>query len=214
MAVNSLPTGSNLERLIAVLAQSKVQSTNPALYQVINGLIKQSQQQINLVQGNAETIDNTIVTGGGGIQELTGEVLAGPGTGSQAATINLTAVSWTPVLKFGGGTTGITYGVQSATRVVIDILVLVLGRITLTSKGSSTGAATLTGLPFTVAIQPGVFFMPFFANMASMKAFTGKADVGGTIMGLYQDGATDSLALDDTNFTNTTDFIFGGIFLK
>ena len=214
MAVNSLANGQNLTRLESTLLRSSLQRDNPALYQVILNLIRNAQSQIDTVQGNTTTIDNTIVSGGAGINELTGEVLAGPGTGSQAATINLTGTSWTPVLKFGGGTTGITYSVQSATYIPIDLLVFTIGRITLTSKGSSTGAATITGLPFTVATQPGVFFMPYFANMNSMKAMTGKANTGGTVMDLYHEDPTGSTALADTDFNNTTDFIFGGMFLK
>jgi hypothetical protein len=93
MAVNPIPDGAILERLINILSQSKIQSTNPALYQTIKGLITQVQQQINIVQGNASDIDILISSGGAGINELTGDVTAGPGTGSQVATIANNAVT-------------------------------------------------------------------------------------------------------------------------
>lgn len=56
---------------------------------------------------------------------------------------------WTPVLKFGGGVVGITYGTQTGRYTRIGNMVFVRLRIVLTSKGSSTGTATITGLPFT-----------------------------------------------------------------
>ncbi len=59
--------------------------------------------------------------------------------------------TWTPVLKFGGATTGITYGTQSGNYRRIGAVVFVECRIALTSKGSATGSATITGLPYTVA---------------------------------------------------------------
>lgn len=93
MAINPIPDGASLDRLINILSQSKIQSTNPALYQTIRSLIAQVQQQINIVQGNASDIDITITSGGAGINELTGDVTAGPGTGSQVATIANNAVT-------------------------------------------------------------------------------------------------------------------------
>jgi hypothetical protein len=57
--------------------------------------------------------------------------------------------TWTPTLTFGGGSTGMTYGGQLGTYVKIGKLVWLNCRVTLTAKGSSTGTARVTGLPFT-----------------------------------------------------------------
>jgi hypothetical protein len=57
--------------------------------------------------------------------------------------------TWTPTLTFGGGSTGMTYGGQLGTYVKIGKLVWLNCRVTLTAKGSSTGSARVTGLPFT-----------------------------------------------------------------
>ncbi len=56
--------------------------------------------------------------------------------------------TWTPALRFGGATTGITYGTQVGNYVRIGALIWFDCRIILTSKGSATGAATIAGLPF------------------------------------------------------------------
>ena len=57
--------------------------------------------------------------------------------------------TWTPGVSFGGGTTGITYTEQNGRYTKIGRQVTVTANVTLSSKGSSTGDATLTGLPFT-----------------------------------------------------------------
>jgi len=59
--------------------------------------------------------------------------------------------TWTPSLKFGGASTGMTYGTQTGTYVKIGDEVRVSMNIILTAKGSDTGDATITGLPFTPA---------------------------------------------------------------
>jgi hypothetical protein len=57
--------------------------------------------------------------------------------------------TWTPGVSFGGGTTGITYTAQDGRYTKIGRQVTVTANVTLSSKGSSTGDAVLTGLPFT-----------------------------------------------------------------
>ena len=57
--------------------------------------------------------------------------------------------TWTPAFAFGGGTTGMTYSVQSGKYTKVGNSVTCTGRIVFSNKGSSTGNATITGLPFT-----------------------------------------------------------------
>jgi hypothetical protein len=59
--------------------------------------------------------------------------------------------TWVPSISFVGGTTGITYGSRVGRYVKIGRVVTAQGYVALTSKGSSTGAARLTSLPFTSA---------------------------------------------------------------
>jgi hypothetical protein len=58
--------------------------------------------------------------------------------------------TWTMGVTFGGGTTGITYGTQEGYFTKIGNVVTISGYMTLTSKGSSTGTAAITGLPYIV----------------------------------------------------------------
>ena len=59
--------------------------------------------------------------------------------------------TWTPGVSFGNGTTGITYTSQLGHYTKIGRLVTCDYFINLSNKGSSTGTARITGLPFTTA---------------------------------------------------------------
>ena len=56
---------------------------------------------------------------------------------------------WTASLAFGGGSIGMTYQAQVCYYTKIGDIVVIGGLIILTAKGSSTGSATITGLPYT-----------------------------------------------------------------
>ena len=58
---------------------------------------------------------------------------------------------WTPTLRFGGGSTGITYTTQQGRYTRVGRTVTVRFEINLSNKGSSTGEADVTGLPFAAA---------------------------------------------------------------
>jgi hypothetical protein len=55
--------------------------------------------------------------------------------------------SWTPGIKFGATVSGIAYGTQNGLYTKVGNLVHASYIIQLTTRGSSTGAAVLTGLP-------------------------------------------------------------------
>lgn len=52
----------------------------------------------------------------------------------------------TPGVSFGGGTTGITYTSRGGSAVIMGSWCIATGSLVLSSKGSSTGAALITGL--------------------------------------------------------------------
>ncbi len=110
--------------------------------------------------------------------------------------------SWTPVLKFGGGVTGITYGTQSGIYTKIGNVVFFELFVILTSKGSDNGVATITGLPF--------------PNNANQKMYYAQGDnisvlfqalllAAGSSLALYSQ-ATTAAALSDANFANNSNF--------
>jgi hypothetical protein len=60
------------------------------------------------------------------------------------------ATSWTPGLQFGGSATGMTFSSRSGTYWRLGTLIFIIGQISLSARGSSTGLASLVGLPLTV----------------------------------------------------------------
>jgi hypothetical protein len=59
--------------------------------------------------------------------------------------------TWTPGLAFGAATTGLTYTTQVGRYTVHGRLVTAVAYITINDNGSASGAATITGLPYTAA---------------------------------------------------------------
>ena len=86
--------------------------------------------------------------------------------------------TWTPGLQFGGGTTGISYSSRSGSFIKIGTLVYLQGQLDLSSKGSSTGSAVITDLPFTAAdlvsgtSQEGSGFISWWSNFATSNSQT------------------------------------------
>lgn len=123
--------------------------------------------------------------------------------------------TWTPSLNFGGGTTGITYNKQLGRYQKIGNTVYVTIEMELTSKGSSTGIAQITGLPFTsVNGRPlGTLTTPYAVNMAGLTSpVSGLVLINATSLYLYDTGATGIANLDDTNFNNTAYLVLFGFY--
>jgi hypothetical protein len=65
-------------------------------------------------------------------------------------------------VSFGGASVGVTYGVNTGTYIKIGRQVTVNGYLLLANKGSSTGSALITGLPFTIANSGSNYSAPSF----------------------------------------------------
>lgn len=125
--------------------------------------------------------------------------------------------TFTPVLKFGGGTTGITYSIQTGHYTKIGALVHVKFDIALTSKGSSTGAATITGLPFAPASGQSAGFVPiYYYNITGISArqLVVRADAGGTAIQLtWNDADAAPGNLDDGDFLNDSRLVMSSVYV-
>ena len=87
---------------------------------------------------------------------LSGGVYLG-GTGSTNKLSDYEEGTFTPSLDFGSGNTGITYGSASGKFVKVGNLVTVWIYLYITNKGTSTGQASVGGLPFAINNPVGVF---------------------------------------------------------
>lgn len=154
--------------------------------------------------------------GGTGATTLTGLVL-GSGTSAMTAVTYTAVSSWTPGIAFGGGTTGITYTIQSGYYQQIGSIVFFNFRIALSSKGSSSGTAKITGFPVSTGANGqinGGFCVWSQMSLGSYTAVGYEMDANATTASLLiciQSGGFNTVS--DTQCTNTTQLIASGIYL-
>ena len=121
------------------------------------------------------------------------------------ATPAVQPLTWTPVLKSGTTVqTSTSYGHFTITNQHVTAYF----DITL-SATSATGAITIEGLPYTAANETntmlGMGGCGYFENLASMvgQPFF-SVEKNTAVIKAWQFGASDALALDNTNITSTT----------
>ena len=119
--------------------------------------------------------------------------------------------TWTIGISFGGASVGITSSASAGTYTRIGNVVTVRGYYIMTNKGSSTGTARITGLPFTAAAPAstysGVTF-GFFGNISFSGQLTSYVNVGATTCDLVNTTLLGvNSAVTNTNFANNSTFI-------
>ena len=122
--------------------------------------------------------------------------------------------TYTPTISFGGNSVGVAYGLQDGFYQKIGRMVKIDFRLTLTSKGSSTGVARVS-LPFTASaltrsgsqvIPYGINFNAYADTTAVNASLVGQGAVAGTATAdLYL--ITTGASLTQVNISNNSDFI-------
>jgi hypothetical protein len=121
--------------------------------------------------------------------------------------------TFTPVLRFGGNSVGITYDVRTATFTRIGNRVIFDVEIELSSAGSSSGDATLSGLPYAPSADVicQLALIDNFLASATEEPCWGLIDQGdNTIYFVRSDGLGGSFLLDNGDFTDASTFKFSG----
>jgi hypothetical protein len=115
--------------------------------------------------------------------------------------------AWTPVIGGSGGTSGQTYSAQIAKAIKIGKQVHAWFDVTLSNKGTITGAVQIQGLPYTQGAALGNVHISFWTALGAAKVYVGGiANNGTTAITLYGAGAaaTGLTALADADISNTT----------
>jgi hypothetical protein len=121
--------------------------------------------------------------------------------------------SFTPVLDFGGGTTGITYGTQEGDYARIGSVIFFRIDIVLTSKGSSVGTAAISGLPGTLISGPtaACYVDPAVVTFAAAGTDIAASLNAGPVVQFSGVGTTiNRIGLDDADFANTSEVHVSG----
>jgi hypothetical protein len=120
-----------------------------------------------------------------------------------------TTGAWTPALQFNLASVGISYSGQVGTYTRIGREVTCRFIFSLTSKGISTGTATIAGLPFPSNADPTndgagglVVACSFMASLSG--AISLQVGASSSTATLLETGATGTAALTDANFNATS----------
>jgi hypothetical protein len=170
--------------------------------------------------GSPVLVGTTTFNGNGGILQLAGGITF-PAT--QVAVTDANTLddyeegTWTPVLTFGGSSTGITYQAYNINGYYQKIGNMVYFSCTqyLSSKGSATGTAIVGGLPFAAGRGNGGRTALSF-NLAN-TTFTGQFqaqmdfDSAQIVLTNITEAGT-STVLTNSNFVNSTSFHIAGFY--
>jgi hypothetical protein len=165
----------------------------------LNGIINNG-GTFNTGGFNLTLTGHTVINGGG-------FTLTIPATGTAAL---VSSGTWTPGISFGGGTTGITYGTRVGRWTRFGNIIHASCYLPLTSKGSSTGNAVITGLPV-AANSTASFYQTGTVRLNTMTGLSGHVQgfvsPSGTVYDLEYLGTGTVAHVADTHFTNTTDIM-------
>ena len=124
--------------------------------------------------------------------------------------------TWTPSVAFGGGSTGVTTSIASGFYTRIGNLCHISCNLTLTSKGSDTGTAVITGLPFSsgsISNQNGSIRTVYAVNLAGLTSgIEGRTTDSSTNITLQDWGASGVSVLTNTNWNDNSAIRLAGTY--
>ena len=172
-----------------------------------------SDAQLNEIAALATTDGNFIVGNGSAFVAESGATARTSLGLGVAATKAYEEGTYTPAISFGGGTTGIGYSNQVGFYTKIGRLCFVTMRVTLSSKGSSSGVAAVT-LPFTSAniSQPGAEPLNYGANfgMEENEITVGATQNAASALFFATDGGS---SLTEGTFNNNSHYQLSLVFM-
>ena len=121
--------------------------------------------------------------------------------------------TWTPTITFGGGSTGVTYSVNTGRYTRIGNRVFVSCYILLSDKGSSDGVPRVAGFPFLAAnisnlhMTSGFWMNTINFGNAVPVGYLSPNQYTFRIERMQCSGNTGVWGADRTNFTDTTDIM-------
>jgi len=134
---------------------------------------------------------------------------ATPGTGTSELLADYEEGTFTPVLAFAGGSTGITYTTQLGRYTKIGNRVNFNITIDLSNKGSSAGGASISGLPFTVA--ESTVAMAFISNISAVGTIP-QFLANSTVVDLYYQSTGSNAQYTNGNFNNNSSVLISGTY--
>jgi hypothetical protein len=166
-------------------------------------------QATSLLNTFTSALKGLVPPSGGG----TVNFLRADGTFTTPAGTGVTTGAFTPVLSFGGASVGITYATQHGSYQRVNKWIHFNLTVELSDVGTSTGAALITGLPFSISVDSPVSFWidDLFTNAgATVEPLL---EVGTSEISFYEliDGDV-SATIDESWFTSSAFVIISGTY--
>jgi hypothetical protein len=148
----------------------------------------------------------------GSIRASTG-ILFGTDTAADNTLGDYEQGTWPIGIAFGGASVDVTYNASTSAKFTkIGRLVTLTGRLRLSNKGTSTGHATITGLPFTVFNNDGNYSginIGFMQNITFADKFMGLNQLNTTTIELYEvTNAGVFSTITNADFDNNSEILF------
>ena len=220
---NSAGVSIDNAKNIQVVGNSFLNLNNGTNYAVkVGTLVTTLNVSGNLLNGvntdfsNAGTITNFALAGNAS-NNATNTLLGA--TVGNIVNANASVLDWyqegafTPTMAFGGASVGVTYAGRNGQYTRIGNQVTFSVYINLTSKGSSTGNATVTGLPFAIdSAYPGIVSCRLDNSTTIGTEMINALTTSGTSALLYGTVAGNSSALTDVAINNVSTIQIGGTY--
>ena len=163
-----------------------------------------------ILQGGSNTLDARIESGGSRVGNIiyangctvTNSRYTVDGVFESEILSNSDWNTWTPSLKFGGNSVGMT-GTFTGTRTKVGRLVTGTFEITLTAKGSSTGNVTITGLQDISGVY-GSVNINYQGNLTAATIVQGRVEKNQATIILGKNNLATTTNMTDADFTNTS----------
>lgn len=179
--------------------------TMKELAEVITGQRKNSSPYVD--EADLNTLNTALLTSiAANIASIAANTASIAANTASIAALTPVAGAWTPNLLLGGAAVGMTYTTRVGRSFKLPGKMLVWAHIRLSAKGSSTGQATISGLP-TPAVSNVQFYagaIGFYGGLTSVVNLGCLVPAGSSVINLYNLPAA---ALTDVPVTNATEII-------
>ncbi len=165
-------------------------------------------ERLSITSGGNLLVGTTTNNASGGVIQVSNGITF-PATQSASSDANTLddyeEGTWTPALKFGGNSTGMTISATGKYTKIGNVVYWTCD-FALSAKGSSTGSATITGLPFTSfngTYSPAVVWAYDMASLTGSIIY--RVASNSTTIDIYQYDATGSNnVVTQANFNNAS----------
>lgn len=206
--------------VVTNLDADKLDGLEASAFATISGTETFTNKTLTSPTVNSPTIATPTITGA---VTLSGGQLAFPASQSASAGANTLddyeEGAWTPVIGGAGGTSGQAYSSQVGSYVKIGKFVFCYFDVRLSTEGTITGNAQISGLPFTsentsnLNAATSLWFDALATNWVQVFAVIGSNVTVAALQGIQAAGTSSATALTASDIDNTTRFI-GTLFYR